>query len=304
MVLGALCCFPAKADSPPQALDNISTIFVSPLGSSEVAQKTRTAIVDRLSKSGKVRIAKSPEEADSSLVGIAIGTSDLLWAKYGSEGRKHKWITGEMPGLGVAVRLIGKSHQVLWQGEATDRLLGQWSVVSDVAGQICGKLIDAIRKGGDPPRLTAQLTGTGSGNPARRLSAVRTVFVAPLGDDDGAELVRTKLIGRLLEAGSYSVVDSADGANATLDGVASVGVELVGGNAGYWEPQTNSWVSPQPEKPSYTVHTRVQVLGESSQELLEIDAQRRDLRMWKATSSVANELARKFVQAVARDKTQ
>jgi hypothetical protein len=53
-----------------------------------------------------------------------------------------------------------------------------------------------------------------------RLSDIKKVFVATLGTGRGAELIRQRIINQLTESGHIVVVESADEADATFNGVA------------------------------------------------------------------------------------
>ncbi len=57
-------------------------------------------------------------------------------------------------------------------------------------------------------------------NPVQKLADVKKIFVATLGDQRGAELIRQKIINGLTNSGHITVVESADDADATFNGVA------------------------------------------------------------------------------------
>lgn len=56
----------------------------------------------------------------------------------------------------------------------------------------------------------------------QRLGDVKKIFVASLGASEDSEMLRQNIINRLIESGVFTVVDSADDADATLVGAAQV----------------------------------------------------------------------------------
>jgi hypothetical protein len=56
----------------------------------------------------------------------------------------------------------------------------------------------------------------------QKITDVKTIYVAPLGTVEGSELVRQKIINRLLKSGIVTVTEDAEHADATLTGTSEV----------------------------------------------------------------------------------
>lgn len=70
------------------------------------------------------------------------------------------------------------------------------------------------------PQQAYNAPPTGYG--VERLGDIRKIFVAPLGYDQGSELIRQKLIDRIVKSGVVAVLNTPDGADAVLTGVTSM----------------------------------------------------------------------------------
>jgi len=57
---------------------------------------------------------------------------------------------------------------------------------------------------------------------AQRVSDVKRIFIPAFGNAEGSDLIREKLINRLTKTGMFTIVDSADKADATLIGTGEV----------------------------------------------------------------------------------
>jgi hypothetical protein len=66
----------------------------------------------------------------------------------------------------------------------------------------------------------SETPGAATDKPIQKLGDVKKIFVATLGDGRGAEIIRQKIINQLTNSGHITVVDSADEADATFNGVA------------------------------------------------------------------------------------
>jgi hypothetical protein len=55
-----------------------------------------------------------------------------------------------------------------------------------------------------------------------RLGDIKKIYIAPLGNDSASELIRQKLINRLIKDGTLSVVETSETADAVLTGAAEV----------------------------------------------------------------------------------
>jgi hypothetical protein len=57
---------------------------------------------------------------------------------------------------------------------------------------------------------------------AQRLRDVKTIYIEPLGSDTGSQLIRSKLINRLIKDGTLSVSETPDNVDAILKGAADI----------------------------------------------------------------------------------
>ena len=65
------------------------------------------------------------------------------------------------------------------------------------------------------------------------LSAVKSIYVSDFGDDDGSNLVREKLLVRLINSRRFSVAETESSADALLVGSAGVSERISDGNTDY-----------------------------------------------------------------------
>ncbi len=59
-------------------------------------------------------------------------------------------------------------------------------------------------------------------NPVQRVQDVRTIYVDSFGTGEGADVIRSKVITRLVKAGRFEVLQSPEKADAILTGASSV----------------------------------------------------------------------------------
>jgi hypothetical protein len=137
--------FVAAADDAVQRLGDIKKIYVASLGTAEGADVIREKIISRFVKSGKIVVVESAEEADATLTGIAERSEGVRYAATnGAYGGSASG--GTTYSANVVVRLVGRSKQILWTGEATPRLFGSRSVSSNVADKMVKDILKAIEK--------------------------------------------------------------------------------------------------------------------------------------------------------------
>jgi hypothetical protein len=265
-----LCVPPAHAADPaPQSLGSVTTIYIASLGEGDVSHRIRVAICGSLCRTGKVKIVESPREADATLAGIATQTHSKylgdIQFRDGVRIEEREWI--EEYGVGIAVHLIGKSHRVIWCGDVRPCYAPSWSsMLTRETDQMSEMLAAAIEKD--------------RASHAPNLAAARSIYVAPLGRDNDSGIIREKLIGKLLESGKFSVLDSAAGADATVDGGASV----------------------TSHQSSYTVDLRLRAQVASNRATLKIEVQREHSQVWTAASRAADRAVKELIQACERDK--
>jgi hypothetical protein len=133
---------------------------------------------------------------------------------------------------------------------------------------------------------------------AQRLSDIKKVFVAPLGTDTGAEIIRQKIINRLIKDGTIAVVETADNADATLVGASEMshnGYIVV--NNGFASSGTK-----------YHADSALRLLGRDKQLLWMDEIQSRKYfpphSAKGASSNLADKVVKRLVDAIEADKLQ
>jgi hypothetical protein len=63
------------------------------------------------------------------------------------------------------------------------------------------------------------LSITTAAGTVKQIQDVKSIYVASFGDGDGSELIRSKIISRLVKSGKVTVVETPDHADAILTGV-------------------------------------------------------------------------------------
>ncbi len=125
------------------SLNRIHTIQVASMGDGSAAATLRQRIVDRLSKSGRLKVVESPSAADVVLRGTsstwATGTISLSPRSNSASQTIYQGY--------LSVELVGKAGQVLWSYLVTPSRFRTASITDDFANQIVLRLSDAIRGG-------------------------------------------------------------------------------------------------------------------------------------------------------------
>jgi hypothetical protein len=147
----------------------------------------------------------------------------------------------------------------------------------------------ATEDGGADVSKTAKLKA--SLTVAQKISDVKTVFVAPLGTGEGAELIRQKVINRLVKSGVVQVVESEDDADAVLKGEAEVNKRhYFTMNGGYAQGGTK-----------VSALGVVRLVGNKKQ-ILWVDETRSKNPFRSVSSSVADKIANRLVEAIVAGK--
>ena len=131
-----------------------------------------------------------------------------------------------------------------------------------------------------------------------RLALIKKVFVAPLGTAEGSELIRQKVINRLVKDGTLSVVTKVADADAVLTGEAEVSHRhYFFMNGGFASSCTK-----------YSAEGVVRLVGEDDRVLwLDELGTRRFFRPHSskgASSNIADKLVKRLTEAIAADRNQ
>ncbi len=150
-----------------------------------------------------------------------------------------------------------------------------------------------------PPNTVAAKSSTESKTSVEmRLSDVKTIFVAPLGTDEGAELVRQKVINKLIRDKLFTVVESPSSADAVLMGASGV-------NHRHHLIVTNSFISTGTR---YSAECVVRLVGKNQQVLWMNETSTRRLfgphSARAASSTVADKLVDELSKAIELERSQ
>lgn len=198
------------------ALNRVHTIQVGSMGDGESARALRQRLIDRLKKSGQIKVVENASAADVTLRGEssiwATGTiSFSLHSKSASETAYQGYFSAE---------LVGKENQVLWSYLVTPSRFHTASIVDDLADQMAGRLLDVLRG------VTAGsgASATTSGHAQVALHAAGSTLAAPL-------------YMKWFETSGMPVTYDADGSEAGIEDLSAGKVDfagsdmpLVGGN--------------------------------------------------------------------------
>lgn len=288
------------AAAPPQRLGDVARIFVARLGTEPGTELMRQKIVSEITSLRTITIVDSPAKADATLEGIVNDEPGYTPGDPRFRNNDKAW--SHAYSAGAALRLVGRSGQMLWHGEATPGALGSFDSVNYVAGEIVGKLARAIERDKSARVGSSVVQGT-EGCPAvpggaTRLRDIRRLFVGPPGSFDEGEVVRTKLVGRLFQSRKFAIVECASDADATL-------------STASWVRAVETTVQVPADQPGrdylvtdYHATITVRLLGASKQPLLELNLVHEDSDKWTASSKVANQAAKEILTAIQKDRAR
>lgn len=149
-------------------------------------------------------------------------------------------------------------------------------------------MVPVLRSGWSAGRLRGCPTAPGG---TASIGDVRRLLIEPPGSVDDAEVVRTKLIGRLFQSRKIAIVECAGDADAILS--LSAATQVV--------------TTPVPGEPEiaftdYRASVSVHLLGASKRPLLEFNVQRENSRKWTSTSKAAGQAAKEIIRAIETDR--
>lgn len=131
-----------------------------------------------------------------------------------------------------------------------------------------------------------------------RLADIKTIFVAPLGTDEGAELVRQKVINKIIREKLFNVVESPSNADAVLTGASGVSHR-------HHLILTNSFFGTTTR---YSAECVVRLIGKNQQVLWMDDTSTRRLfaphSARSASSTVAEKLVNDLSKAIELERMQ
>jgi phosphate ABC transporter phosphate-binding protein len=125
---------------------------------------------------------------------------------------------------------------------------------------------------------------------ATTLSQIKKVYVAPLGNQKGADTIRNRIADRLRASGKLSVVDSPREADATITGAGGIWV------TGYMSVGVRS--SHANRQPVYDGFLSIEVLSNAGATIWSYLVTPSKLTFKSITNDLADQLVRKFLEAV------
>jgi phosphate transport system substrate-binding protein len=204
MLAATATAFCAEAQSHAR-LAGIRTIDVAQMGSGGAADALRLRIIDRLKKSGRLKIVEGASGADVTLRGdSSIWATGTITLSPHSGGATQTMYQGY-----VSAELVGSTGQTLWSYMVTPSRFRTASITDDLADQMTARLLEAIASGG---------AGTGSEN-----EAANTLHVAlrVAGSTLAAPLYR-----KWFESSGMDVSYAAVGSEAGFEALGAVRVDI------------------------------------------------------------------------------
>ncbi|MBX9877517.1 MAG: hypothetical protein K2Y22_03590 [Candidatus Obscuribacterales bacterium] len=152
--------------------------------------------------------------------------------------------------------------------------------------------VDAKKSGLVEP--LAEMSILSKDMPIQRLGDIKKIFISPLGTADGSELIRQKVISKLVKSTIITVVESPDDADAILSGAAEVRHQmyLYGSGSGLNGGTRTS--------ASLVVH----LTGKGKQIFWSDDIRSRILMPLNSSSNVADKLVKNLVEAIEADRNR
>jgi phosphate ABC transporter phosphate-binding protein len=186
-------------------LEGIRTIDVAQMGSGNVADALRLRIIDRLKKSGRVKVVEGAAGADATLHG-----DSHIWATGTIKLNPHSGGATQTVYEGyLSAELVGSSGQTLWSYLVTPSRFRTAGITEDLAGQMVTRLLEAIASG-----------AAGAGN-ANEAASTSHAALHAAGSTLAAPLYR-----KWFEASGADVVYDAVGSEAGIDALAAGRVDF------------------------------------------------------------------------------
>jgi len=174
-VLFALClaiaCIPARS-AAYESLDATPTVYIDSFGAGNHAEAVRKRVVERVEKSGDIRVADKADGAEAVLHGkVVIWVTGTISNNPRSNSSRQEMYQGYL-----SVELADSSNRALWSYMATPGRFRSASIVDDLADQVAGRLEREL-KGGMP---AASTPAASTHSPQVALQAGGATFPTPL----------------------------------------------------------------------------------------------------------------------------
>jgi phosphate transport system substrate-binding protein len=176
-------------------LDTIRTVQVASMGDGASADAMRARIVDRLKRSGRLRVVDS-------LADVMMRGTSSIWAVGSISLNPHSKSAVETIYQGyLSVELVDRSNQTLWSYLVTPSRFRTASIIDDLADHAAARLLDALANG-----------AAGAPEPAAAAAAGSQVALHAAGSTLAAPLYR-----KWFQSSGMSVTYDAIGSEAGLE---------------------------------------------------------------------------------------
>jgi len=129
---------------------------------------------------------------------------------------------------------------------------------------------------------------------AQRLQDVRRIYVDSFGAGDGADVVRSKIITRLVKAGRFEVVQSADQADAVLTGASQLS------KTAHYSANANGQYANASGGTRYHATAGVQLVGKN-QKILWADVTSNGAFSRSASSGLADRIVKNLLKGISKE---
>ena len=197
-----------SAAQTAESLNGSRTIQVGSLGEGNGAEALRRDIVDRLTRSRRLKVVDNPSAAD-----VVLRGSSSIWATGTISLSPHSDSASETIYQGyLSVELVDKAGQIVWSYLVTPNRFRTASITNDLADQLVFRLLDAMRGG-----------AAGSNSPAATTALHSQVGLHAAGSTLAAPLYRM-----WFQSSGMSVTYDAIGSEAGIDELAEGKVDFAG----------------------------------------------------------------------------
>ena len=128
----------------------------------------------------------------------------------------------------------------------------------------------------------------------RRLQDVHSIYVDSLGNGDGADLIRSKVITKLVKSGRFDVVQNPDQADVVLIGASQIS------KTSHYSASSNSQYGNASGGTHYNATAGVQLVNKEQKILWADDASNGRFSR-SASSSLADRIVKNLLKAIAQD---
>jgi phosphate ABC transporter phosphate-binding protein len=226
--LAVFCLFALPASLlAGEQLSAIRRVYVDSFGNGKDAAAMRKQLVHRLHDSHRFEIVTDPQQADA----IIKGTGQTWITGYVALSPRSPAFRSAVYQGFLSVKVIGRNHDALWSYLVTPSRVSWASVPNDLANQLAGKLIAALR---EEPHEEPAAPGAKAGEAQATLRGAGATFPAPL-YQQWFQLFEERHSGVHI---SYEAVGSAEGMRRLRQGEIDFGASDM--------PVSDESVRPQP----------------------------------------------------------